>query len=273
MPPGNNSGNNNRGVAQDPAAVARARARDGQRRQQMEDIARGAAAQQAEDEDSALRQKEIAFSRLSLAERQARMQARNLEKKKAALMPARAETKKLDGAGFWIIFALAVIADVIPFLALLVTVSFAEEAARIGGTIAKTIQIITGIINIALLPTGPVAAAVYVVRHALIKQAEHFLIQKTAEAVFQFVLVLMGMFLFLLDVTVAGIIWFYLISHGVLMRRGVVGGLAGAIALKLLPGTNLLPSLSVSLLWLRKRVNKSAGGSVLGGKTRKSHRP
>ena len=265
MPPQNNSGNNRGGGVENPAAVARARAREGQRRQQMEDVVRAATAQQEQEEEaSAIEEREATIMQMALAERQARMQAENLERKKAKLASAGAEKKKLDGAGFWIVFSLAVIAAAVPFLAVLVTVSFAEEAARIGGVIANTIKIITGIINLALLPTGPVAAAIFVVRHALIKQAEKFLIQKTAEAVFQFVLAIMGMFLFLLDVTVGGIIWFYLLSQGVFMRRGIVGGLVGAFALKLFP---LVPSFSVSLLLIRRKVNKDADRSIVSGNT------
>ena len=265
MPPQNNSENNRGGGTQDPAAVARAGARGEERREQMQDIIRKAQSEHAAREEQEEMAKERAVvSQLTLAERQARIQAENLARKKAKIVTAGEAPKKLDGAGFWIVFALAVIADIVPFLAVLVTVSFAEEAARIGGVIANTIKIITGIINLALLPTGPVAAAIFVVRHALIKQAEKFLIQKTAEAVFQFVLAIMGMFLFLLDVTVGGIIWFYLLSQGVFMRRGIVGGLVGAFALKLFP---LVPSFSVSLLLIRRRVNKDADGSIVGGKT------
>ena len=41
-------------------------------------------------------------------------------------------------------------------------------------------------------------------------------------------------------------------------------GLVGAFALKLFP---LVPSFSVSLLLIRRRVNKDADGSIVGGKT------
>ena len=58
--------------------------------------------------------------------------------------------------------------------------------------------------------------------------------------------------------------WFYLLSPRCIYAAGHCWGLVGAFALKLFP---LVPSFSVSLLLIRRRVNKDADGSIVGGKT------
>lgn len=269
MPPENSHGNTGAGPAHNPEK-SRERTQYDKGVERVDGVARRPTPantpppqdEEAENDKRAQEMSRRAFLAVA-AEREARVRAINLAQKKEKIGGTGAAKKKLGGAGFWMVFALAVIADLVPILAILVTAGFAHEAAQIGGTVAKTIQIISGIVNILLAPTGPVAAAIYVVRHYLLKQVEKFLVQKAAEAVFILVFSLMSAFLFLSNAVVVGIVAYYLMSHGVLMTRSIVGRITAGFLIKLIPGINLLPSLSVSLWLIRRRVNKEGATKTI----------